>query len=235
MRHTPSSRSWPRLLLWSLVLACAAGAGSCGDRGTPYEPPGSELPRTPNQLVLDLRNAYYRVDAAAIAQLLHDDFTFAYQTIDADSMGLPDQWDRDLELELTTNMFAGKPGRRVDGSRQPPLDLINAFAGQITPAAGSVWTPVESGPYAGSVRRTFYVNWFCQYEELDTDFVVGFNEFYVVEDQIEGRYGESIPVVRLLHWNDQGVDSGPGAAKHQILSWARLKGKFQPTEDPPGR
>jgi len=226
MRHFLPSRAWPSLLLWSLVVVCAAGAGSCSDRGSPYEPPGSDLPRTPNQLVLQLRNAYYRVDATAVERLLHEDFTFTYQTVDADSMGLPDRWDRVREMEFTRNMFAGEAGRRVDGSRQPPLDLINAFSGQVTPAAGSVWTPVEDGPFAGSLRRTFYANWFCQYEELDTDFVLGFNEFYVVEETIPGRYGEPISVVRLLAWHDQGVGV-VDAAKHQTISWARLKGKFQ--------
>ena len=219
------------LLVWSAVFTCALGAGSCDDRGTVYAPSEQGLPKTPNQLVLALRNAYFRVDASAIDALLHPDFTFRYDPTDADSLGLADRWVRAREMEFTTNMFSGRPGLRVDGTRQPPLDLINAFAGQLTPADGSVWTTVRSGPYAGTLTRMFYANWFSQYEELDTDFVQGFNQFYVIEESLPGRYGEPIAVYRLLHWHDLGLTPG-SVGKHQTISWARLKAKFRTIPDP---
>lgn len=203
-----------------LVIAALLFAIACGSDST--QPDGPDLPDSPDQLILELRNAYEHRVPVRLGELLLPEYEFHFNPIDIDTLGLDTIWTRDRDLEVAQRMWDGGTGIWPDSSWHAPVDLRFPFGLQIN-AVDSVWTPA-GGVDAGSLTRIYRSGMTVQYEDGNLDIVTGRQQFFVVEVPRRG--------FAVRKWVDLGGGQGvepeiPSPLRFHVTSWGYVRGVFR--------
>ena len=211
-----------RLLFLGSILAAATG---CADEGRELTA-DEGYAESPERAVTLYRAAYLQRDPFALDKILADDYRHRLTEIDADSLQVEREWDRDAEIEIAMRMLGGELGVRADSLIQCPLDvLFNLSLGPL----GDDWQPVEEGALAGTLRRDFSALGNVSGGEFGIDFISGRSTVYVRRDPIDAQDRCCAFAYRIVYWDDRGLLAG----KHGSFPWARIRARWRPDAPDP--
>lgn len=180
-------------------------------------------------LVQKLAGAYRQLDLAALDRLLHEDFVFELDPVDAETLAMSPTWNEASHLAWTDNFFSGQAGTRADGQPQAPLDLQQKPSGTWDPEGGTPsWRLVSQGPFINTLQQSFVGDWQVPFQDGDADQITGAQTFNVVERVLDVG-GEWARVHQLVRWASAAPGAEPlPARKGETISWGRLIAKFRP-------
>lgn len=198
---------WHRFLVAMALLAPLALVGGCGIfspeevKDPPEVTPPAPYPLATDQdiLIANFIRAYNERNYAEFDNLLHDEYLFYLSDEDVNA-GADRTFDRARELEATYNMFNGVPGRKPDGSEQPPIRSITL---QLT-ADGEPWSDEVGPEYEGTTRKRYEVDMTVEYVADRPSAVVGLQEFYAIPVEHDNGDGTVTTIYKLKFWRDLG-------------------------------
>lgn len=199
IRFTPTT-SGPHLCEWDIGSGCSS-IGLAGN-ATPVD--------SPDALMQMFHRAWMNLDDSGYGDLLDAGFVFYFAQEDVDNNAVPaESWARVDELLAIDRIFnAGGTARSVS-SLSVGLYPVDSWSNQVAPE------------FAGTQRRSYFVNMTVNYSNGDISDVRGCQVFYVapVETLVEGN---PVATYRLRYWRDLGFSEAPRASTG-ALSWGALK------------
>ena len=215
-----------KLTLLILVLALLAGMLACGgddDTVTPT-PIGPDWPvfqnRTEKWHVLNnLELAYNQRKIDNVRNLLDQDFTFYLTDKDVQS-GLPEAWDRAVEISITTNLFSKDPPGEMPAVKSIRLDILwednLAWVETAAPINDETW-----------YMATCFVNFKI---EVEPDLTFISNNGTKAQFVVRNAGTDEQPRWTLVEMRDLGAPSSPSAVSALMATepatWGHVKALF---------
>lgn len=199
-RFTTMLRSVATLGLGMVLVLSAAGCGIFSpDTASDGPGGGGGFPAmtTPDQAVENFARAWEERNYEEYEKILDEGFVFYFAQEDIDNNAVPgESWPRVEELQSADRIFnAGGTSRSVT-SISIVLNPIDSWTDQVAPE------------FAGTQKRTYFVNMNVNYSNGDIGDVRGQQVFYVAPTT-QNIEGNDVTVYKLKFWRDLGFSEAP--------------------------
>jgi hypothetical protein len=189
------------ILFLACLLLLAVG---CTDESEMLDaPPVREYPYpdSPEQVMINFRDAYQNLDLQAYAEVLHEDFVFFFQSCDVQDLKLDNpHLNRGEELSSAANMFSGKAVKNSAGNTVPAISSIEFH--EFEPVGD--WHRTDDPDHLpGALMCTYRVRLRFVRPAATNIYVSGHSIFYVTTGEPGPGARSDRPYYQLVGWIDR--------------------------------
>ncbi|MFH1845897.1 MAG: hypothetical protein ABIF77_22160 [bacterium] len=209
--HAKRLQRWAFLTVGMLLVLGSAGCIFSPDDDPqpppPTPPPSYIFPDTEAKLLANFRESYSKLDIDEYRNILHTNYRFFFQDHDITTLGLlSDHYNRDDELDATTNMFSGEP-KPNPGAIPPEPDPIPAISNiefSLLDPVGT-WGPSFHPDFPNARRALYTIELSITRPGAKTIVISGRQEFYVISRDSVMTDGSTKDYFQLLGQVDMSV------------------------------